>query len=421
MRVPKQHFSFVCLMWMFAASLGFADLPAVKNVEAKDGRVLVNGKPFLPIGVYHAAHHHKAVPEVAAKGFNTVQVFGGTPEALKEDLDNAYANGMYGFAALHGLCEDLTRLEKIVLLNRDHPGLLVWYLHDEPNSRVGGPEYKDKPKHEHPYKRPPEKLKPAYDLIKKLDPKHPIWVNLAHGWVKDYVAYAPICDILSGDVYPVPKYGLEFVATYVNLAKKGGAGKKVLWSPLQMSPVRPDMKGDDRPPTMKEVHCATYMAIAHGTTGLMYYAFNEEGWEVEGWPWSNWRTSTSAPAYWAQWSDLTAELNSLAPLLLSPTMITRIGIRDFKSTDEKDAAKRSDLHLALKKGKESYLLIAVNGSDKTITASITLPEEVRKADTTAAVRFENRLQPLKNNIISDQFGPHEVHLYEIPFARPVSR
>ena len=98
------------------SSVGWG-LPPVKSVETKDGRFLVNGQPFLPIGIYHAGHYHKGLKDVGKKGFNTVQVYGNSPGALREDLDNAYANGMYGLVALNRMCEDLELIEQLILAN----------------------------------------------------------------------------------------------------------------------------------------------------------------------------------------------------------------------------------------------------------------------------------------------------------------
>jgi len=387
-------------------------VPPAKEVETINGWLLVNGQPFLPIGLYHAAHYHKGLKEASEKGFNAVQVYGSTPKALKEDLDNAYANGLYGLVALNGLCEDLDRLEKLVLGNRDHPGLLVWSLEDEPNFRV--PEPKETPYADRAYRLSPEKLKEAYDLIKKRDPKHPVWVNLAHGFSKDHQDYKSVADIMSADIYPVPGNTLSPVASYAEVTVKGCAGKPA-WLALQMSPVRPQLKEKDRYPTIAEVRCMTFMSIAHGTTGVLYYAFNEHGKAAAaGWPYSNWRTSTTAPAYWAQWADLTAELKTLTPLILSPQVKDKVNVKILKGPSGKDGWGWAPLHLSLRRGENSYFLIAVNGANTSIEAKVTLPAGIKNIATNAAVRFENRLLELKNNSLLDSYEPHAVHLYEIP-------
>ena len=389
-------------------------IPPVKTVETKDGRLLLNGQLFLPIAIYHAAHDHKGLPEAGEKGFNTVQVHGRTPAALKKDLDNAFANGMYGLVALNGLCEDLDFLKKLVLANRNHPGLLVWSLEDEPNGRVSEPN--NIPFVDRAYRLPPEKLKLAYDLIKKLDPKHPIWLNLCHGILKDHQVYEPVADIMSDDIYPIPKNALACVAAYADVTVQGCAGKPA-WLVLQMNPVRPDWKEKDRHPTIAEVRCMTYMAIAHDVSGVLYYAFNEANWEYEGWPWSNWRTSRSAPAYWAQWTDLTAELNALAPLILSPSVKGDVEVEILKGNAGIGPWDFSALHLSLRKGRNSYFMIAVNGFNTPIKAKFSLPAEVKNIAENAAVRFENRLLKIRENVLLDNFEPYAVHLYEIPFGK----
>ena len=159
----------------------------------------------------------------------------------------------------------------------------------------------------------------------------------------------------------------------------------------------------------------TYMAIAHDITGILYYAFNEGNWKSEGWPWSSWRTNTSAPAYWAQWADLTAELHVLAPLILSPSVKGDVEVEILEGNAGIGPWDFSALHLSLRKGRNSYLLIAVNGFHTPIKAQFTLPPEVKNIAEKAAVRFENRLLKINKNVLSDSFEPYAVHLYEIPF------
>ena len=176
-------------------------------------------------------------------------------------------------------------LEQIVLDCRDHPGLLVWELEDEPNHP------------NNPYRYPPEDFEPVYDLIKRLDPLHPVWINLAVGRLKDHQDYAHVADIHSDDTYPVPVASVTAVASYSENTIKGSG--KPGWQWIQMAPLRDPPH--NRHPTITEVRCMTYMAIAHGISGVTYFSFHYMG---EGWTW--WVTDN--PAEYAQWADLTAEL-----------------------------------------------------------------------------------------------------------------
>ncbi len=381
-----------------------APLPAVRTVEIRDGRMLVNGELFLPIAIYHAAHWHKGLREAGEKGFNLVQTYGNTPAEFRKDIEDAFANGLYAAVALNGLCEKPEAVEAIVRACRDAPGLLVWLLEDEPNSRL--PEPKEKPVTERPYRVPPEKLKATCDLIRRLDPNHPVWINLCYGWQKDHEAYQPVADIMSDDIYPVPEAALPAVASYADATFRGCRGKPA-WLVLQMAPVRPQIGAKDRAPTMAEVRCMTYLALAHGVSGLGYYSFNER-------PSYDWRIPETAPAFWAQWADLTAELRTLAPLLLAPAEAGEVKAEVLEGPAGVGPWGFPALHLSLRRTAGGLFLIAVNGLAEPVKARLTLPADPRSAQ--AAVRLEHRLVLLNGRVLEDTFVPYAVHLYEIPSA-----
>lgn len=375
-------------------------LPPVRSVETSAGRLVVNGQPFFPIAIYHAAHWHEGLPEAGAQGFNLVQTYGSSPESFRRDVDDAFSNGMYAAVALNGLCEKLDVVEQIVLACREAPGLLAWLLEDEPNIRL--PEPADKPYEERPFRLGPDKLRPVYELITRLDPAHPVWLNLAHGFLADHRAYNSVADIKSDDIYPVPEVALPAVAAYAD-AIVAGAGTNVPWIILQMAPVRPQLGDKDRAPTITEARCMTYMALAHGCTGVGYYSFNER-------PGYDWRIPQTAPALWAQWADLTAELRALSPWLLAPEA-GKVSVELRSGPAEPGPWGFAAIHTSLRRGPDGWLLIAVNGLDTAIQARMKLPEDV--AATQAAVRFEARLTPVSDGAIEDSFAPYAVHLYQI--------
>lgn len=376
-------------------------LPAVRSVECRNGRLVVNGKPFLPVGIYHAAHWHKGLKEAGEQGFNLVQTYGGKPEDFRTDIEEAYSNGMYSAVALNGLCERTEVIETIVKDCRKAPGLLLWMLEDEPNIRLPGPE--DKPYPERPFRLPPEKLQPAYDLIKRLDPTHPVWLNLAHGFLKDHQAYNGVADVKSDDIYPVPEAPLAAVAAYAK-AVAGGAAGKPAWLVLQMAPVRPQLGSRDRHPTMTEVRCMTYMALSHGITGVGYYSFNER-------PGYDWRINESDPAYWEEWAELTAELYSLAPHLLAPEAPGPITVEILEGDDKPGPWGFPALHLSLRRIPAGRFLIAVNGFPTPVKARLRLPVDPKVVR--ATVKYENRTVSLQGSVLQDSFAPYAVHLYEL--------
>jgi hypothetical protein len=279
-------------------------------------------------------------------------------------------------------------------------------LQDEVNAKRRS-EPENKPFRERPYEIPPEKLQLTYDLIKRLDPVHPIWLNLCYGWLDDHQAYNSVADVKSDDIYPVPENALPCVASYADITVQGAAGKPA-WLVLQMGPVRPHFGDKDRHPTMTEVRCMTYMALAHGITGLGYYSFSER-------PGSTWRIDESAPAYWAQWSDLNSELETLSPYLLSPTVTNAVEVEMVSGPAGTGPWGFPALHVSMRKTENGFFLIAVNGLGEPVTARLTMPPEA--AGTQAAVRYEHRTLSLQGRILEDSFGAYAVHLYDLPVAR----
>ncbi len=379
--------------------------PPVESVEIRKEGLWVNGEPFFAVGIGWVAHWHFRLPEAGEKGFNCVVTSGlrADPQTFRADIDDAYANGMYALASLsNGVWQDLERVEQIVIACRDAPGLLVWELEDEPNHP------------NNPYRIPPEKFKPVYDLIKRLDPVHPVWLNLACGRLKDHQDYRDVADIHSDDVYPVPHSPLAHVAQYSDRVVEGAAGKPG-WMWVQMAPLHGDyLNEDDRAPTMTEVRCMTYMAVAHGISGVAYFSFHYNG-EHNGEAWEWWVDET-APAYWAQWADLTTELRCLAPYLLAPEVPGELEAEIIEGSKEPANFGYTALHLSLRQTDSGYFLIAVNGFNSPIKALFTVPVPVSGIAPHAAVRFENRLVEVAEGVFEDSFAPYAVHLYELPFA-----
>jgi hypothetical protein len=370
-------------------------LPPVKRVEMRAEGLYVNGKPFFPIGIGWAGHWHYSMPEASAMGFNMVVTHGlrTNPASFRMDIEDAWANGMYSACSIgNDVWKDVELLEKIILDCRDHPGLLVWELVDEPNHP------------NNPYRYPPEQLKPTYDLVKRLDPGRPVWLNLAVGRLKDHQDYAHVADIHSDNTYPVPVASVTSVAKYSDSVIKGSG--KLGWMWIQMCPLRDPP--NNRHPTITEVRCMTYMAAAHAISGVLYFSFHYMGEKDDHWTW--WVTDD--PAECAQWADLTAELKLLTPYLVTPQVPGELKAESMEGSE----TPATELHLSLRQTESGYFLIAVNGATSPIKARFTLPVPESGFAPQAAVRSENRLVTVTDGVFEDAFAPLEVHLYELPYS-----
>lgn len=149
----------------------------------------------------------------------------------------------------------------------------------------------------------------------------------------------------------------------------------------------------------------TYMAIAHGITGIIHFSFHSGDWSV----------NERAPAYWAQFSDLTAELRTLTPFLTAPEATVEFQSEIIEGSAEPSNFGYTALHLSLRKTANSYFLIAVNGFDTAVKGRFTFPIPEGGLAARAAVRFEHRLVDVTDGVMEDAFEPYAVHLYELPF------
>ena len=168
----------------------------------------------------------------------------------------------------------------------------------------------------------------------------------------------------------------------------------------------------------------TYMAVAHGISGVVYFSFHYGAGGEEWW------VNESSPGYWAQWGDLTAELRALAPYLVTPEASeppeVKIiegpsGVDGIKTDMHAEELRYGALHLSLRQTRGGYFLIAVNGRDEPVRARFTLPAADAGLAPRAAVRFENRLVDVEAGVFEDSFAGYAVHLYEIPFETEIDR
>ena len=90
---------------------------------------------------------------------------------------------------IEGLSESQKRelLVKEIEAFRDHPALLAWYIADEPTGN----------------KIIPDSLIKIYDMVKKLDPWHPVSIVFMAPFMSSK-QYADALDIVMADPYPVP-------------------------------------------------------------------------------------------------------------------------------------------------------------------------------------------------------------------------
>ncbi len=323
-------------------------------VQVKGRAVLVNGKPFFPIGFYGD------VPEaLAGTPFNFI-TGGGDPLAF---LERCRKVGVMTHVALEGLARGHVP-ESAPLVARkykDHPALFGWYICDEPDHSR--------------WNVPPAEIRLIHKLLQKEDPNHPTWIVVMPWADSNLYQYAGTCSIISSDVYPDLK---KKPVDVLSLAKAMDVMMASHPGPVWMVPL------SDPKASPAEQMAMTYISLAHGATGIIH-------WEL--------KNARSNEAFWRHLIEIAREVQSIAPALLSETA--------------REPAKISDprVHAILKEGPDGLYLVAVNASPEQ-APGVTFAHPLFK-DGEARVLFEDRATRMASGRLSDDFAGYQRHVYWI--------
>ena len=189
-------------------------------------------------------------------------------ETARRYLDAAHAVGLHvlmGFDRMMVVRSNLDGLRARTRNLSEHPALWGWYLIDEPNLHGATPEA----------------VRAAYEAVRELAPQLPVTVCLCTP--DTFSEYAPGMDLIITDVYPVSTGSLFALTPHIERALQVTGGRKPVWAAIQvhnndLHVVRwgglDGILTELRRPTPEEVRCMAYLAIAHGASGLMFYAYD---------------------------------------------------------------------------------------------------------------------------------------------------
>ncbi len=323
--------------------------PLQWKVTAMDrrGYLLVDGKPFFPLGLYSclgtdqasgaSAHSRYTGPVTEEKvhfwmraikdaGFNllqsyTMQFYGAevrrtaagaseivgstTPEKVRAGwirfMDTAHGHGLKVMAgcappycAIRLPDDPAARAPALAAWKeqtraniaawRSHPALLTWYLCDEPSS----------------VNFPVRDLVAQYRFLKALDDRHPFLI--ASCAVTDE-QYRRGVDIIAPDPYPIESEVplREMAARMRALARvqSGAPRMPQLWAVVQIA----QWVEGRRLPSAEEIRLLSLLAISQGATGLLFYEFRNY--------------ADTDPAHWQTVGRAVRSLHSVIPSLLA--------------------------------------------------------------------------------------------------------
>jgi len=320
------------------------------------GRVIyVNNKPFFPLGFYHG---DPAAYE--GTGFNFAT---GRPGiALDEFLEKCAKFGVYTHVSLEGLLRAHVpeQAGQVARRYKNHPALLAWYICDEPDHAR--------------WNVPPPEIRLASKLLHEEDPNHPTWIVVMPWADSNLYQYADTTDVLATDVYPIgTNRPLTKVAYSQDVMEKAHHG------PTWMVPQA------TAGATPEQEYLVTYLALTHGTSGIVYWEYNSARRNLK---------------IWDTMRKISLEIKELTPALTSSTSEKNVTVSD------------QHIHHILKETEDAYFLITVSDSEETLGAvTLELPWLTDRAE--AEVMFEDRSVTVEGGKLTDAFSTYQRHVYRI--------
>ncbi len=203
-------------------------------------------------------------------------------------------------------------------------------------------------------------------------------------------------DVLATDPYPLwgaepaAGYPLGRVAEWTRLSREAVRNSRPVITVLQFFKAT----ANSRWPTEQELRNMSYMAVAEGANGLLYWSLGARAlaWVCSGW-------CEEKIEYFERLKAVMKELKSLEAVLAAvdrPELLASAGPPEAIRTRVKFAGGRA-------------WLIACNVTGTPLTATFTWSEELRGV----SVFSEQRSVPADGKQFSDAFAPYQAHVYVI--------
>ncbi|MCM8789057.1 MAG: hypothetical protein NC907_04635, partial [Candidatus Omnitrophica bacterium] len=272
---------------------------------------------------------------------------------------------------------------------KDHPALLYYYLIDEPEGKINFS---------------PKIIKETYELMKKLDPYHPVQItNESITGIKTFIDCA---DMFCPDPYVDPLIDgsltrpMTYIISFMEEIKKAGKGKKFVGITPQVFDaakvfvlIPPHTTRNNRAPSFVEERCMNYLAVICGAKGFQYYSYGKN--DPESWG------AVNIPDLRVGMPYLIKEKKSLEKVILHGKAMEK----KVKATDQRIKVSGKILD-----GK--FYLFAVNTAGDPINPEIEIPGEIKKIRAIS----ENRTIEINNGKFVDRFDSYDTHIYTSDLA-----
>ena len=337
----------------------------------------------FPLGLYGVPP--EAFPEVKAAGFNLV-----TGPATMEFLEAAAAHnlGVVAFSGAQAIQTNAARRATVNQLDK-HRALWAWYLIDEPDL----------------HRIPPARVEEVWHDLQRLAFKPSLLVLKSGSAVAHYGQHS---DLLAVDFYPVPWAPLAQFSQEMKFARLQ-RGEKPYYAILQAFdwaafPGLLDTTVPLRTPTLAELRCMVYMALAQEADGLFFYSYHAAGWHLPD------------HELWLGVKALATEVRRLQPLFTAEHLWWSPALEYLDGGDAMyNEVRGPRIMLSLLRVKTGNAdippgdyVLALNTTPEIVPFRLELPGE---QEGSVPVAGHPRVQPLYGSLLRKDFDPWEVAIY----------
>lgn len=332
------------------------EFPERKSFIDEHRRLIVDGKPYFPLGLYFHQPTDEDIARLADSPFNCIMCY---PRITRERLDRLHENGIDSIYSVKDLYEGLhcktdeegrRKTAEVIQTMKDHPAVIAWYINDELPLSMR------------------EVLTGHRDLVEELDPSRPAWVVLYQ--VEDIRDYLPTFDVIGTDPYPLPSKPASTAYEWARKTHDACFGVRACWQVPQYFNWANygRSKETSRTPTYEEMRAMTWMNIAGGANGIIGYSYYDFYRNYAGRDGSPEEKQKSFDRTWKDVCRVGEEVKKYEQILLSidpPAAVSPA------SEFGQDIAVR-----LYGNGEETWILL-VNTQTESRTASFTLPDGLR--------------------------------------------
>lgn len=346
-------------------------MPVFRSYIDKNLKLILNGQPFFPLGIYIITPAEKDIDQISNAGFNCLLPYAAVNV---KTLDYIHSKDLKVVYCLQNKIpgpkhpEKKPAFDKAINELKQHPAIMAWYINDEiPLSRL--PELIDR-----------------RQLFEAADPSRPTLTVLCQSNEIRY--YLPSLDVVGTDPYPIPKKPAFVAADWTGRTVEGAMNCHAVWQVPQLfnwAAHRNDkkIKKEYRAPNYQEIRGMSWLCIANGANGLLYYSWHSlkhmDKTIADG------GQALVREPFEDRWKDVTRMTREIAdwiPVLLKPQ--SSLKIEPNVQNDPKILSR------SFGSNGKNWLLI-VNGSMETQKAEFTLPEGVKtRISSMAPVALEQK-------------------------------